>query len=224
MVPTLRSCLFCPDHFLLLSRSVSASRKVSLPPRQKRLCAPTRTSTTMLTGRLLLRPGLVSCSRNTGPTLRSRQSPTLLLLDSSRRVFASTPRHRKDDAQARTPAAVELEKPKVDAKAAKDVANPAGPASATAKGGPLLAEQTVSNKEQRKADWAIIKDMAHYLWPKNDFSTRFRVGLSVGLLVGAKVRCPVGRRFSRNAHVDSFFACRSSMCRFHSISRRLSIQ
>jgi hypothetical protein len=52
---------------------------------------------------------------------------------------------------------------------------------------PLLAEQTVSNKEQRKADWAIIKDMAHYLWPKDDFGTRFRVGLSVALLVGAKV-------------------------------------
>jgi len=143
----------------------------------------------MLTSRLLLRPGLVSCSRNTGQTLRPRQSPTSLLLDSSRRVFASTPRHRKDDAQART-AAVELEKPKVDSRAAKDAANPTGPASATAKGGPLLAEQTASNKEQRKADWAIIKDMAHYLWPKNDFSTRFRVGLSVGLLVGAKVRLP----------------------------------
>jgi ABC transporter ATM len=142
----------------------------------------------MLTSRLLLRPGLVSCSRNTGHALRPRQSPILLLLDSSRRVFASTPRHRKDDAQART--AAELEKSKADAKTAKDAANPTGPASATAKGGPLLAEQTVSNKEQRKADWAIIKDMAHYLWPKNDFSTRFRVGLSVGLLVGAKVRLP----------------------------------
>ena len=155
----------------------------------------------MLTSRLLLRPGLVSCSRNTGHALRPRQSPTLLLLDSSRRVFASTPRHRKDDAQART-TPVELEKPKADAKTTKDAANPTGPASATAKGGPLLAEQTVSNKEQRKADWAIIKDMAHYLWPKNDFSTRFRVGLSVGLLVGAKVGCPVGRS-SRTAHVDS---------------------
>lgn len=143
----------------------------------------------MLTSRLLLRPGLVSCSRNTGNALRPRQSPTLLLLDSSRRVFASTPRHRKDDAEART-TPVELEKPKADAKTTKDAANPTGPASATAKGGPLLAEQTVSNKEQRKADWAIIKDMAHYLWPKNDFSTRFRVGLSVGLLVGAKVRLP----------------------------------
>ena len=155
----------------------------------------------MLTSRLLLRPGLVSCSRNTGHILRPRQSPTLLLLDSSRRVFASTPRHRKDDAQART-APAELEKAKVDAKNAKDAANPAGPASATAKGGALLAEQTVSNKEQRKADWAIIKDMAHYLWPKNDFSTRFRVGLSVGLLVGAKVGCPVGREY-RKIHVDS---------------------
>jgi hypothetical protein len=31
---------------------------------------------------------------------------------------------------------------------------------------PLLAEQTVSNKEQRKADWAIMKEMSQYLWPK----------------------------------------------------------
>lgn len=29
----------------------------------------------------------------------------------------------------------------------------------------LLAEQTVSNKEQRKADWAIMKEMIQYLWP-----------------------------------------------------------
>lgn len=174
----------------------------------------------MLTSRLLLRPGLVSCSRNTGQALRPRQSPTLLLLDSSRRVFASTPRHIKDDAQVQT-SAVELEKPKVDAKTAKDAANPTGPASATAKGGPLLAEQTVSNKEQRKADWAIIKDMAHYLWPKNDFSTRFRVGLSVGLLVGAKVRCSMGRR-SRKSYVDILYVgpqCADSVlfqddCRF----------
>lgn len=30
----------------------------------------------------------------------------------------------------------------------------------------LLLEQTVSNQEQRKADWAIMKEMARYLWPK----------------------------------------------------------
>ncbi len=31
---------------------------------------------------------------------------------------------------------------------------------------PLLAEKTVSNKEQRQADWAIMKEMVRYLWPK----------------------------------------------------------
>jgi ATP-binding cassette subfamily B (MDR/TAP) protein 7 len=30
----------------------------------------------------------------------------------------------------------------------------------------LLAETTVSNAEQRKADWAILKEMTQYLWPK----------------------------------------------------------
>ena len=30
----------------------------------------------------------------------------------------------------------------------------------------LLSEQTVSDKEQRKADWAIMKEMSRYLWPK----------------------------------------------------------
>lgn len=34
------------------------------------------------------------------------------------------------------------------------------------KGDPLLAEQNVSNREQRKADWAIMREMSRYLWPK----------------------------------------------------------
>lgn len=38
----------------------------------------------------------------------------------------------------------------------------------------LLSEQTVSNKEQRKADWAIIKEMAQYLWPKVGFRAQDR--------------------------------------------------
>ncbi|KAM0717788.1 hypothetical protein Q7P37_006120 [Cladosporium fusiforme] len=140
----------------------------------------------MLTSRLLVRPGLVPCSRRATSAFRARPSPVSLLVNSSQRVFASTPRHRKDDAEART---VQLELEKRKAVAGDKAATPESSkkASPTAKGGPLLAEQTVSNKEQRKADWAIIKDMAQYLWPKNDFSTRFRVGLSVGLLVGAKV-------------------------------------
>ncbi|CZT09698.1 probable ATP-binding cassette transporter protein, mitochondrial [Rhynchosporium agropyri] len=50
-----------------------------------------------------------------------------------------------------------------------------------------LALDDKTNKEQRKADWAIMKEMAKYLWPKDNLGTRFRVGLSLALLVGAKV-------------------------------------
>ena len=52
---------------------------------------------------------------------------------------------------------------------------------------PLLQESTVSNKEQRQADWAIIKEMSKYLWPKDSMGTRLRVAASVALLIGAKV-------------------------------------
>ncbi|KAF6235681.1 hypothetical protein HO173_006364 [Letharia columbiana] len=51
----------------------------------------------------------------------------------------------------------------------------------------LLAEQTVSNKEQRRADWIIIKEMAKYIWPKGDLGARARVGTALALLVGSKV-------------------------------------
>lgn len=51
----------------------------------------------------------------------------------------------------------------------------------------ILSEKVVSNKEQRRVDWEIIKDMSRYLWPKDNLGTRARVGLSVGLLVGAKL-------------------------------------
>ena len=37
---------------------------------------------------------------------------------------------------------------------------------AAAKKDPFLSEATVGAKEQRKADWAIMKEMAKYLWPK----------------------------------------------------------
>ncbi|KAK6074570.1 iron-sulfur cluster transporter ATM1 [Seiridium cupressi] len=50
-----------------------------------------------------------------------------------------------------------------------------------------LAQVDKSAQEQRKADWAIMKEMAHYLWPKDSLDTKLRVGLAVVLLVGAKV-------------------------------------
>lgn len=51
----------------------------------------------------------------------------------------------------------------------------------------LLAEQTVSNREQRRADWIIIKEMVKYIWPKDDFGARARVATALALLVGSKV-------------------------------------
>ncbi|KAJ5606448.1 hypothetical protein N7510_009229 [Penicillium lagena] len=51
----------------------------------------------------------------------------------------------------------------------------------------LLNESAMGTKEQRKADWAIMKEMAKYLWPKGDWGTKLRVGTALSLLVGAKV-------------------------------------
>ena len=55
------------------------------------------------------------------------------------------------------------------------------------KADPLLAEQTVSNKAQRKADWAILKEMSRYLWPKGEVGTKVRVGTAFALLIGSKL-------------------------------------
>ncbi|KAM3525343.1 hypothetical protein NHJ13051_004038 [Beauveria bassiana] len=49
----------------------------------------------------------------------------------------------------------------------------------------LLPDKTVA--EQRKADWAIMKEMSRYLWPKDNLGTKLRVSLAVALLIGAKV-------------------------------------
>ena len=50
-----------------------------------------------------------------------------------------------------------------------------------------LAAIDKTAQEQRKADWAILKEMSRYLWPKDSWGDKFRVVLSVGLLIGAKV-------------------------------------
>ncbi|KAJ5532952.1 hypothetical protein N7494_009504 [Penicillium frequentans] len=51
----------------------------------------------------------------------------------------------------------------------------------------LLNEGAIANKEQRKADWAIMREMAKYLWPKDDWGTKLRVGTALSLLVGSKI-------------------------------------
>ncbi|CAM1509042.1 Fc.00g027810.m01.CDS01 [Cosmosporella sp. VM-42] len=50
-----------------------------------------------------------------------------------------------------------------------------------------LATVDKSASEQRKADWAIMREMSRYLWPKDSLGTKVRVSLAVFLLIGAKV-------------------------------------
>ncbi|PGH04361.1 iron-sulfur clusters transporter atm1, mitochondrial [Blastomyces parvus] len=50
-----------------------------------------------------------------------------------------------------------------------------------------LNDDTINAKAQRKADWAIMKEMAKYLWPKDDFGTKARVGTALALLIGGKI-------------------------------------
>lgn len=45
---------------------------------------------------------------------------------------------------------------------------------------------TPAAAEQRRADWAIVKEISRYLWPRDCVATKLRVGLAVALLVGAK--------------------------------------
>lgn len=129
--------------------------------------------------------GIYSCHRLSHPSLAfSRISTCQQSIRPSVRVFTTSPWRSKDDTRVKTAqqeTKVSAAEPTKTPTVQKEKA--AGPAKQPS----LLAEQTVSNKEQRKADWAIIKDMAHYLWPKDDFGTRFRVSLSIALLVGAKV-------------------------------------
>lgn len=83
------------------------------------------------------------------------------------RVFATVSPHRKQDLRHWSP--VEQTAPERVYGRGKGVKleslQKKAPAE-RAKNVPILAEKTVSNKEQRKADWAIMKEMSRYLWPK----------------------------------------------------------
>ncbi|KAF2487079.1 ABC transporter-like protein [Neohortaea acidophila] len=142
----------------------------------------------MLASRICLRTAHRPCAAPIVPIALSTAT-RIHSLRYARRVFATTPLHRKSDARipvGQQDAAEakhspgELVKPESAKK--EQPAQPATPSHAT-----ILAEQAISKKEQRAIDWGIIKNMVQYIWPKDHFGTRFRVGLSVGLLIGAKI-------------------------------------
>ncbi|KXH36124.1 iron-sulfur cluster transporter ATM1 [Colletotrichum simmondsii] len=99
------------------------------------------------------------------------------------RIFQTSAPSRRD--QSKPPTTT-----KVDNGADKTTAQPSKTEPAKAKKSTAvdpLATPEKSTQEQRKADWAIMKEMSRYLWPKDSLSTKFRVGLAVSLLIGAKV-------------------------------------
>jgi len=145
----------------------------------------------MLASRLCPRAASRPCIQTLSYPLVCRHRGAILF--NAKRVFATTPQHRKVEARIATSPTRHADDPSEQKQPAEENVQTESlekkeGAKAATRVDPLLAEQTVSNKEQRAADWRIIKNMVQYIWPKDDFGTRFRVGLSVGLLIGAKVR------------------------------------
>jgi ATP-binding cassette subfamily B (MDR/TAP) protein 7 len=113
----------------------------------------------------------------------------------SKRIFTSTSNFRKDEikqskiatelAHQSRPAEESIGKTPETARRAPPAVPEIVKPKATRKDPLALEDKT--HKEQRKADWAILKEMAQYLWPKDSYGTKVRVSLAVVLLVGAKV-------------------------------------
>ncbi|KAI3528660.1 iron-sulfur cluster transporter ATM1 [Colletotrichum filicis] len=99
------------------------------------------------------------------------------------RIFQTSAPSRRDQPKPPTTAKIDNGADKATAQLSK--AEPAKAKKSTAVD--PLATPEKSTQEQRKADWAIMKEMSRYLWPKDSLSTKFRVGLAVSLLIGAKV-------------------------------------
>lgn len=102
------------------------------------------------------------------------------------RVFTSSSRYGKDDLKA-------INTQKQASKLPQMIDDVSGTKSIPTKRpipkpriDPLALEDKTS-KQQRKANWAIIKEMMKYVWPKDNLGTRVRVGVAFALLVGAKV-------------------------------------
>lgn len=98
-------------------------------------------------GQGLYRHGGACCAFTTGGKL-SKEQP----VDTSKQTAKSS----KGIAQSVTD--------KVRNSGEKEFASPSN--LGNKKPGTLLSETTVTSKEQRKVDWAIMKEMAKYLWPK----------------------------------------------------------
>jgi hypothetical protein len=82
------------------------------------------------------------------------------------RIFTTTPRHRKDVSRIPQPKSTIPPQTEAPERLQPETVETPGPAASKPKADALLAEETVSNAQQRKADWAILREMTAYLWPK----------------------------------------------------------
>jgi len=120
---------------------------------------------------------LPSCNRSTSSIIRLSPlrlqltrfpRPSSILIQRPARSFQTTRYVRRDEHRTQpTLQQTAGQKPLSQEGTVKlESVEKSKPAVVPAGQDPLLAEQTLSNKEQRKADWAIIKEMSKYLWPK----------------------------------------------------------
>ncbi|KAJ5730733.1 uncharacterized protein N7483_005241 [Penicillium malachiteum] len=131
------------------------------------------------------RPALRPQPRSAGPYLRTRPVPTQL----QRHNLCGTIRNQattsnEDSAPKNTPATAT---PSAQLYTANAEATKVEGQAASQPKKELLNETAQAKKEQRKADWEIMREMAKYLWPKNDWGTKLRVGTALSLLIGAKI-------------------------------------
>lgn len=141
---------------------------------------------------LLLR---TSQSHSQLPCWRQRQPWLPRPATPSRISFTSTTLRRRDDTTPAGPSSVTSQSNSASPSTTKDGPPPPSPPSSpklpthTSRpaGSDPLAAIEKSTADQRKADWAIMREMSRYLWPKGDLSSKLRVSLAVALLVGAKV-------------------------------------
>ncbi|KAK1767357.1 iron-sulfur clusters transporter ATM1 [Phialemonium atrogriseum] len=128
----------------------------------------------------------VLCARGAWTQHPSRRLFLPRTATASRIFFTSRtgPLRRQDLDSPSSPAA-----PKDGPPSSISTAAPKGvvPPPPRAQAGDPLAGVEKSAQDQRKADWAIMKEMSRYLWPKDSLDAKLRVCLAVSLLVGAKV-------------------------------------
>lgn len=139
----------------------------------------------------------LNCAACTGSRPYSTGPSSLRLPEHPRRptttpVALTALRHHASRArdgvrQAEPTTAREHEQTEAAAKATQQHSGPEGHQKEKSDNTDVSKVTEVSDKEQSRKDWEIIKTLLPNVWPKNDWGTKTRVLLAVGLLIGGKV-------------------------------------